>query len=158
MDMEEMAKMIEDQITELQYEVKSKMEWFLEKLQGQDELKWLKQNLGGTYTPFPTFSLFYNVVTLKIYPKTGKHIGSYIRKLRQLGYKRTGSIIEGTSCPQWTFSSPRQKAVKVIFIADFTENAEDDSCKFVEVGKETKEVPVMKLVCPEGEIDLKELN
>ncbi len=158
MNMEKMEAMIKVQIEDLQYEVKNKMEWFLQTLQGQDELEWLKQNFGATYEPFPTFSSFYERVNVTIKPKTGAFIGSYIRRLRQLGYTRTSKMIVGTPCPQWTFASPRQEGVKVIFIADFTENEEDDTCRLVEIGKETKEIPIMKLVCPEGEMDFAEMD
>ncbi len=43
-------------------------------------------------------------------------------------------------------------------MADFSKNSGDNVCSFKEVGKETKEVPVMKLVCPENDVDLEAVD
>ena len=155
---EQLKKRLDHAERRMHDEVKSRFAWLRQEVNALEALEYMKNNLGGMYLQ-PTFRVatlgtFYIEVEVKLY----KHLGPFIRKFRQMGWKRRYAHTEATNTPYWEFTHEKYEGVTLTFRANFPTDGNGDACHLEEVGRETREVPIMKLVCPDGQADFSELN
>ncbi len=116
----------------------------------------LKEFISGRYS-MPSLHTYTNTISFTITPRKVEEIIPFIKFLRKEGYKRSKYFtqLKDTATPQWGF---KKGGTVVIIVADFSNNNGDNVCSFKEVGKETKEVPIMKLVCSENDVDFEAVD
>ncbi len=150
----ELAKYVEKRVGN---SVGSAIEDFLKHEQAiEDEQELLKEFISGYYS-IPNIHTFLDDIIITLEPKKVSEVVPFIQFLRKIGYKRNEyrTQLKDTATPQWAF---KREGTLVILVADFSENKGEGVCRFVEVRKETKEIPVMKLVCPENDVDFEAVD
>ncbi|KKM80270.1 hypothetical protein LCGC14_1341500 [marine sediment metagenome] len=158
-------KMSEEKINEMKAFVKERIGWtvesaiedFLEKeVAKEDEQELLQEFVSGRYS-ICSFRQYSNEIIISFEPRKVAEVIPFIQFLRKSGYKRSiyRTQLKDTATPQWAF---KKETTLVVLVADFSKNEGEGVCRFVEVRKETKEIPVMKLVCPENDVDFEAVD
>ena len=154
---ERIESMIQSAGNQAKWATIGSMRNILETIQAEKHLQpLLKEFISGRYS-MPSLHTYTNTISFTITPRKVEEIIPFIKFLRKEGYKRSNysTQLKDTATPQWGF---KKEGTVVIIVADFSKNSGDNVCSFKEVGKETKEVPVMKLVCPENDIDFEAVD
>ena len=154
---ERIEDMIQSAGDSARYQAMRSMRDLLDSIQAEKHLQpLLAEFISGRYS-MPSLHTYTNTISFTITPRKAEEIIPFIKFLRKEGYKRGNYLtqLKDTANPQWGF---KKEETLVIIVADFSKNSGDNVCSFKEVGKETKEVPVMKLVCPENDVDFEAVD
>ena len=154
---ERIESMIQSAGDQAKWAAMGSMRNILQTIQAEELLQpLLKEFISGRYS-MPSLHTYTNTISFTITPRKVEEIIPFIKFLRKEGYKRSNysTQLTNTATPQWGF---KKEGTVVIIVADFSKNSGDNVCSFKEVGKETKEVPIMKLVCPENDVDFETVD
>ncbi len=144
---DEIKTVVKDCFERIHTELNYREEQLYRNISMLEEQKYLQDNWYSS-GQIPNFQLDYGDIKIEIQPTTLDEVKPYMKRLRQLGYKRIFAHTKETAVPFWKYQREGFKP-SVYLRADFSQNTDGDSCHLVEVG--TREVPIMELVCPEGE-------